>query len=202
MFINDLTSPGEFSEMRFQQKEAFARALEIIPRMLDEFAQVFGRKYEMVEAYRCADADAVLVGLGSLTGTAKHAVDEMRSRGEKVGLLKIVSFRPFPAEIIHSILKGKKIAGVIDRSAGLGAQAGPVWMEVRAALPDTRTKIFGYVAGLGGRDIPGKTIERIFHELLKEINSDVQSPRVSWIDTAQDAMDIRISTMNENIEQK
>lgn len=200
MFINDLTSPGEFSEMRFQQKEAFTRALEIIPPRLEEFARVFGRKYEMVEAYRCADADAVLVAIGSMAGAAKYVANELRSRGEKVGVLKIVSFRPFPAEIIRSILKGKKIVGVIDRSAGLGAQAGPVWLEVRAALPDLQTKIFGYVAGLGGRDIPGKTIETIFHELLREIDSDVSSPQFSWIDTAQDAMDIRTLTINETIE--
>lgn len=200
MFINDLTSPGEFSEMRFQQEVAFSRALEIIPAELENFAQVFGRKYEMVEAYRCADANAVLVVMGSMAGTAKHVANEMRSRGEKVGVIKIVSFRPFPVERIRSVLKGKKIAGVIDRSAGLGASGGPVWLEVRSALPGSQTRIFGYVAGLGGRDITGKTIEKIFHELLREANSDVTSPLTPWIDTAEDALDIRTVTINERSE--
>jgi len=188
MFINPLTSPDEFSEMRYQQKVGFDHAMRIIPDVFIDFANLFGRKYELLEAYKCDDADAVLVTLGSMSGTAKHVVNEMRKNGHKVGVVKIVSFRPFPAEQLAAILKGKKSIGVIDRSAGLGAQGGPVWMEVKAAAPERDAQIHTFVAGLGGRDIPEKTIERIFNHLL----GNGGKPERPWIDTRDNAMELRI----------
>lgn len=191
MFVNDLTSPDEFSEMRYQQMVAFRKALEVIPRVLDEYYHVFGRKYEVVDAYRCDDAEVVLVTMGSMSGTAKHVVNEMRKGGSRVGLVKIITFRPFPAEKLMNILRGKKAIGVIDRSAGLGAQGGPLWLEVKAALSDNEVRTYGYVAGLGGRDISEMTIEKIFHELLNVAGSSHSGPIETWIDTDEDAMNIR-----------
>ncbi len=191
MFINDLTSPDEFSEMRYQQMVAFKNALEIIPQVQDDFFRIFGRKYEMLEEYRCRDAEAVLVTMGSMSGTAKHVINKMREEGSKVGVVRIVSFRPFPVERIGSILKGKKVMGVIDRSAGLGAQGGPIWLEVKSAVSDTQAKVYGYVAGLGGRDITEKTIDKIFTELLKGVCCAGAEPDKPWIDTREYAMDVR-----------
>ncbi len=187
MFINDLTAPAEFSEMRYQQVVAFDRALEVVPRVFAEFSRVVGRKYEMVEAHRCEDAEAVLITMGSMSGTCKHVVDEMRSRGKRVGAVKILSFRPFPVAMLAGILKGKKAIGVIDRSAGLGAQGGPLWLEVKSALPGNGAQVCGYVAGLGGRDVTEETIGKIFSGLLGETPEAVKS----WVDTADDAMDKR-----------
>ena len=190
MFVNNLTSPGEFSEMRYQQAMAFKNALEIIPAVQQDFFKTFGREYRLIEAYKCEDAEVVLVTIGSMSGTAKHVVNQLRAGGQKVGVVKITCFRPFPLEILVGILKGKKMVGVIDRSAGLGAEGGPVWLEVKSAA-DKEAKIFDYVAGLGGRDIPETTIKKICSELLQSVNSNRSAPVKPWIDTAENAMAVR-----------
>jgi pyruvate ferredoxin oxidoreductase alpha subunit len=189
MFVNNLTSPDEFSEMRYQQMIAFKNALEVIPEVQEDFFNTFGRKYRVIEAYKCEDTEVVLVTIGSMAGTAKHVVNQLRAEGQKVGVVKITCFRPFPLEILRGILKGKKVIGVIDRSAGLGAEGGPVWLEVKSAV-DKEAKIFDYIAGLGGRDIPETTIEKICAELLQSVNSDRPAPVKPWIDTAEHAMEV------------
>ncbi len=190
MFVNNLTSPDEFSEMRYQQMIAFKNALEIIPEVQEDFFNTFARKYRMIEAYKCEDAEVVLVTIGSMAGTAKHVVNQLRTKGQKVGVVKITCFRPFPLEILRGILTGKKMIGVLDRSAGLGAEGGPVWLEVKSAA-DKDAKVFDYVAGLGGRDIPETTIEKIYTELLQSVSSDRSVPVKPWIDTAENAMEVR-----------
>jgi pyruvate ferredoxin oxidoreductase alpha subunit len=197
MFVNNLTSADEFSEMRYQQMIAFKNALDIIPEVQENFFKTFGRRYRMIEAYKCEDADVVLVTIGSMAGTAKYVVNQLRAEGQKVGVVKITCFRPFPLEILRGILKGKKMIGVIDRSAGLGAEGGPVWLEVKSAA-DKETKVFNYVAGLGGRDIPETTIKKICTELLQGVYSDLSSPVKPWIDTAENAMDVREALVKEH----
>jgi pyruvate ferredoxin oxidoreductase alpha subunit len=191
MFINNLTSPDDFSEMRFQQKAAFDNALEVIPGVWEEFFTAFGRRLKVVEGYKIEDAEIVLVTLGSMSGTAKHVVNVMRQAGHKVGVIKITVFRPFPRQELAAALKGKKTIGVIDRSAGLGAQGGPLWLEVNAAVEDKDTRIYSYVAGLGGRDITEKTIEKIFLQMLENPGIKEDKPLKSWVDTREDAMDTR-----------
>jgi pyruvate/2-oxoacid:ferredoxin oxidoreductase alpha subunit len=198
MFINNLTSPDEFSEMRYQQKIAFKNALKIIPEIQREFSQLFGRKYDMLETYKCEDADVVLVTIGSMSGTAKYVVNKIREEGKKVGVVKITCFRPFPVKEIQKILQGKKTIGVIDRSAGLGAEGGPVWLEVRSALADKEKKVLGYIAGLGGRDINEHTIEKIFVELMQIAKEKKLKPGKAWIDTRENVMDIRMIEQYSN----
>jgi len=192
MFINNLTSPDEFSEMRYQQKEAFKNTLKIVPQIQADFFNSFGRQYRMIESYKCDDTDTVLVTIGSMAGTAKHVTNKLRSQGKKVGVIKITCFRPFPLEPMREALKGKKIVGVIDRSAGLGAEGGPVWLEVKS-MADKDSMLFNYIAGLGGRDIPETTIENIFQELLDAPGSKIATPVKPWIDTKENAMTIRVA---------
>ena len=191
MFINNLTPPEEFSEMRYQQEVAFDNARSVIPLVQQEFFRAFGRKYSPVEDYLCADADALLVTLGSMAGTAKYTADKLRRQGKKVGVVKITSFRPFPTEELRNLTRSKPIIGVLDRSAPAGARGGPVWLEANAALNETNTRVFSYIAGLGGRDITEMTIEKIFMELLNNLDSALSQPADSWIDTGADAMNIR-----------
>jgi len=198
MFINNLTSPDEFTEMRYQQKVAFDNAQAVIPVVQEDFYEQFGRKYQLLESYKCEDADAILVTIGSMSGTAKHVVNRMREQGRKVGVVKIVSFRPFPHERLKEILEGKKVVGVLDRSAGLGAQGGPVWLEVNSAVTPGEKKVYNYVAGLGGRDITAKTIEKIFDQLLQQKDKPgVPEFITPWIDTGQNAMEIRRIRKND-----
>ena len=185
MFINNLTPSVEFTEMRYQQEVAFKAAPLVLTEAMAEFKKAFGREYSLIEAYCCDDAEAAIVTLGSQSGTAKHTVDELRKQGKKVGALKITSFRPFPAEEIKKALANVPVIGVIDRSAGFGAQVGPVATEIRAALEGKAVQ--GFIAGLGGRDVSVSTFEKAYSKLLnREITSGVE-----WLDVRPDALTIR-----------
>jgi pyruvate ferredoxin oxidoreductase alpha subunit len=190
MFINDLTGPDEFTEMRYQQKEGFKKALEVIPAVMKEFEQTFGRKLSMVEEYKSKDADVVLVALGSMCGTIKQVVNNMRAAGKKVGLVRITTFRPFPTDLINTALSGKDVIGVFDRSAGLGSEGGPVWNEARSALLGTDAQVLPFIGGLGGRDVPPATIEKAFNRLLN-IHAGKKSRKDAWIDVKENPMDMR-----------
>lgn len=190
MFINDLTSPDEFTEMRYQQKEGMKKALEVIPVVMKEFEQTFGRKLTMVEEYKTEDADAVIVALGSMCGTIKQVINDMREAGKKVGLVRITAFRPFPAALVKAALAGKKAIGVFDRSAGLGSEGGPVWNEVRSALYGTDRQVLPFIGGLGGRDVPPFIVQKVFDRLL-DVASGKKAEGDTWIDIKGDPMNMR-----------
>lgn len=190
MFLSDLTGPEEYTEMRYQQKLSMDNVFKVMNEVLVEFEEKFGRKLEIVEGYKTDDADVVLVALGSMCGTAKYVVDNMRAEGKKVGLAKVMMFRPFPVEQLRRILAGKKVIGVFDRSAGLGGQGGPVWSETCAALKDEAVDIRHYVGGLGGRDVTIDNIEKIYNELL-EIKDGKREEHTEWIDLKDNPMEIR-----------
>lgn len=187
MFINNLTPPEEFTEMRYQQEVAFQNALDEIPKIQSEFKDFFGRDYHLVNAYRCEDAQAVIICMGSMCGTVRYVVEKLRDRGLKVGMVKITSFRPFPGDELRKVLLPVPRIGVIDRSAGLGAEEGPLCLETRAAVKGMNCNIANYIAGLGGRDITEKTIENIFQGLLE----DKYECKKNWTDTNPDALEIR-----------
>jgi pyruvate ferredoxin oxidoreductase alpha subunit len=167
MFCCDLTGNEEYTEMKYQQKYAMDHAIEIFEEATMEFEEIFGRKINVVEGYRTADADIVLVALGSMCGTAKYVVDKMREEGKKVGLAEVTVFRPFPVEQLKSVLTDKKAIGVFDRSAGLGSKGGPLWSETSALMIGESSDIRHYIGGLGGRDVTTENIEKIYNELLE-----------------------------------
>jgi pyruvate ferredoxin oxidoreductase alpha subunit len=103
---------------------------------------------------------------GSMTGTVKYVVDEMRKQCKKVGMIKIVVFRPFPYKYVFEALKDKKVIGVFDRNSCLGGQYPPVCTEVMASLYGCKADIRDYVGGVGGRVVNPANIEKIFNELL------------------------------------
>lgn len=185
MFINNLTPTIEYGEMRYQQAVGFKQAPAVLLEAMAEFKNEFGREYSLIESYQCDDAEAVIVTLGSMSGTAKYTVDQLRKKGKKVGILKITSYRPFPAEEIKQALDKAAIVGVMDRSPGFGAQAGPVATEVKAVLGNKPVQ--GFIAGLGGRDISVNVFEQAFQKLLdKEI-----APDANWLDVKENALTLR-----------
>ena len=149
------------------------------------------RRYEMVEAYRCEDADVVLVTMGSMSGTAKHVVNRQREQGVPVGVVKLSAFRPFPALELRKALGAARVIGVLDRSAGLGADMAPVCLEVRSATRDVNVQVVGYVGGLGGRDITETTVQSILGQLLEIGEGRRSRPDSAWIDVRDDALAIR-----------
>lgn len=190
MFCCDLTGPEEFTEMRYQQKVGMDNAHQVVGEVQKEFAERFGRRMFQVEPYMLEDADVAIVALGSMCGTVKYVVNKLRQEGKKVGLLKITMFRPFPAELVRQALKNVPVVGVFDRSSCLGNQHGPLWNEVAGALTRTDVDVRHYIGGLGGRDIPVETVEKMFNELF-EIRAGSRKENTEWIDVKENAMELR-----------
>ncbi|MEO0089264.1 MAG: pyruvate ferredoxin oxidoreductase [candidate division WOR-3 bacterium] len=157
-----LTSPDHYYEIRYKIEEAHKKALKVSEEVDNDFYQIFGRKYGLVEAYHCEDAKLILVTSGTITGTARQVIDEERSKGKRVGLLKIRLFRPSPISQIKEILtKAEKVA-VIDRNISFG-HSGIFCQEIKSILYNEirRPVVFGFVIGLGGRDVIPEDIQEI-----------------------------------------
>jgi pyruvate/2-oxoacid:ferredoxin oxidoreductase alpha subunit len=172
-----LAMPDTYMEFRYKMQKAMEEALEEIEKQGEEFHRIFGRRYGLIEEFMTDDAEIVLVTVGATTSTARFVVKSMREEGKKVGLLKLRVVRPFPFEVLRKALLGKKKVAVVDRNISFGYH-GAFFQEIKSALygfPDA-PKIFGYIAGLGGRDITP--------DLLKEIVEDVEereeAPEIIW----------------------
>lgn len=155
-------------EFRYQQHEAMMNAKKVIKDVDREFGEKFGRYYGgMVEEYRCDDAEAVMVTTGSVTGTSRLVVDQLREKGLKVGLVKLRFYRPFPTEYFKKLKSGVKAVGVIDRNLSFGYE-GAVGSEVKAAMYDPcgSPKVIDFIAGIAGRDIKKEDIEQMYKKLL------------------------------------
>lgn len=157
-----LTTPAVYMEMRLRQQEAMDQTHEVFRQIDEDWGARFGRRYGAVEAYRTEGAEIVLVTSGTVTSTARHVVNECRSRGERIGLLKVKMFRPFPTELLRRSLAGVPKVAVLDRNISPG-HSGIFAEEIRAALYDvtagSRPRIDGYIIGLGGRDVTPAVIE-------------------------------------------
>lgn len=155
-----------YIEHKRGQEQGMRNALRVIEEVSAEFAKKFGRKYDLFESYRLDDAEIVMVAIGSAAGEIKEIVDELRSKGEMVGLLKIRSFRPFPYVQIAEALSCAKIITVLDRSASFGAH-GPLFTEICTAVYNysaSRPLLLSHTYGLGGRELSMQMIEQVFAE--------------------------------------
>ena len=169
-----LFEPADYMETRYSIQEGMDRALELLPEAEGEFEEVFGRKLTArVEAYRCDDAETILVALGSVVGTIKDFVDQRREAGEKLGVLKLVAYRPFPTEDIYRALRGAKQVAVLEKAVSLGGEA-PVLTELRSLFHgrEGRPKISGFVLGLGGRDVRFASLEEVLKKLAGPVTSN------------------------------
>jgi len=155
-----------YFEHKKQQAEAMKAALPVILEVAEEYRKLSGREYQLFEAYRMDDAEYAVVIMGSAAGTTRVVVDELRAAGEKVGLLKLRVFRPFPYKALQQVLGKVKAVAVMDRADSFSGFGGPLFSEIRAGLYDleTRPRISGYIYGLGGRDLGIEEIKRVFNE--------------------------------------
>ncbi|MDR2457281.1 MAG: pyruvate ferredoxin oxidoreductase [Clostridiales Family XIII bacterium] len=156
-----------YMEMKYQQNLAMKEAIDIIKEVSKDFSEKTGRKYELFERYYSDDAELIFIIMSSAAGIVKDAVDILRNKGEKVGLIKIRAFRPFPANELKVALKDKEALIVLDRSESLSSNDGPISNEIKSALYDTKKhpKVLSKFYGLGGRDITVKIVLELFDEL-------------------------------------
>jgi pyruvate/2-oxoacid:ferredoxin oxidoreductase alpha subunit len=128
-------------------------AREVVKEADQEFRELFGRGWGMVEPYKCDDADVILVAMGTLAATFRTVVDLQREKGRRVGLLKVRLFSPFPKAEVAEILGGTRKVAVVERSFSFG-HGGHLATELKAALHDAgaRAPVFEFVMGLGGTD--------------------------------------------------
>jgi len=183
MTIGSFAPPEYIQEVRYQNEQAMQNAKRVIKEVNDEFAAKFGRDYYgLVEEYRCDDADAVVITLGTVTGTAREVVDEMRNEGKKVGLVKLRFFRPFPIEELRKIASHVNAIGVYDRSISFGS-GGPTFIEVRNALYGYDLPVINFLAGLGGRDVVKADVRKMFEKTLKAAEEGRVEKEIVWIGT-------------------
>lgn len=163
-----------YMEAKRNQAEGMRHAEKAVLDVAGEFRALSGREYGLFESYRMEDADRAVVIIGSAAGTAKDAIDRLRGQGEKVGLIKIRLFRPFPAEAIAEALKDVKAIAVMDRAEGYTNHGGPLGADVMAALFRAKSSAhaINIVYGLGGRDVRVEDIERVFADLKRITEED------------------------------
>ncbi len=177
------TSGDLFCEFRYKHALAHYRTRTKMDEIDREFSDLFGRGYGgQIEEYRSEDAETVIVTMGSQTGAVREIVDARRDRGERVGLVKIRLFRPFPGERLAQALKRKRAVGVIDRNVCFGWQSGSVFMETKAALQDLedRIPVAGFIAGIGGTDLSIDMVERAF-DIVHLAADGKPYQKVTWL---------------------
>ena len=162
-------------EHKFQQARAMRKAKEVIREVQKEFYEMTGRQYDLIEEYKMEDAEYAIVVLNSTAGTAKEAVDRLRAKGIKVGLVKPRVYRPFPGEEIANALKNVKAVAIMDKADGLNAVGGPLFTDTSSAMlvnGVTSPKTLSYIYGIGGRDVKVEDIESVYKDLQDVAGQD------------------------------
>ncbi|MGB5103863.1 MAG: transketolase C-terminal domain-containing protein [Steroidobacteraceae bacterium] len=164
--IGAMVGPEAFMEVRYLAHAKQRQALELIPAWADEFRRIFGRDSGgLTHAYRIEDAQTVVVALGSVLGTIKDTVDEMRERGVKIGVLGITCFRPWPMAAVREALAGATRVVVLEKSLAVG-MGGIVANNVAASYAGSPDLVHTVIAGLGGRAITRNSLHEVFAEAV------------------------------------
>ena len=177
--FGQLVPPGAYMKMRHNIAVAMEEALRCHNEIQEEFHVIFQRRYDAVESICCNDAEIILVTSGTITSTCRLVLRSLRDRGEKVGILKMKLFRPFPVTLVRKATSRAKKIAVIDRNFSFGA-SGIFAQELRAALcnvPD-HPPVFGYITGIGGLDTTVELLEEIY---WKTKNTDFPEQESIWM---------------------
>ena len=177
-----LADPDWYMETRYRLEQALQDAKSVIEEVAVEFKKKFGRwAGGLVEKYRLEDAETAVVSMGSVVGTIKDVVDELRDDGKKIGVLKMRTFRPFPKEAIYDALKDVKNIVVMEKDISLGL-GGMLSNELKAVFygQPKQPKVSGFVLGLGGRDVPQESIKRTIEKGVSEVID------TGWVDLREE----------------
>lgn len=163
--IGAMVGPEAYTEVRYLAHHRQMQALELIPQIQKEFAEIFGRDSGgLVRPYRLDDAETIIVSMGSVLGTIKDVVDERRERGEKIGVLGITSFRPFPVDAVREALKNAKRFVNVEKAFSVGI-GGIVSSHCRSAVRGMGIDNYEVIAGLGGRPITKASLDSMLDDL-------------------------------------
>lgn len=187
-----MVGPEAFTEVRYLAHHKQMVALERIPQIAAEFKAVFGRESGgLVRPYRTEDAETIVVAMGSVMGTIKDTVDEMRDAGHKVGALYIGSFRPFPLEQVRDALLGAKRVVVLEKNLAVG-MGGVLASHVRMALRGHHSRVYTLIAGLGGRPITRASLAGFLTNVESEPHYDLH-----FLDLKHEVVEAEIARMGE-----
>jgi len=175
--------PSLFVRYRKGHCQSMQNALKVIVDTHEEWAQKFGRQYApLIEEYRLDDADYAVVTIGGMSGAGKDAVDAAREDGEKVGLIKVKTFRPYPQQAILNAVSNIKAVGVVDRAVSFGWNSGPVFQELTAMLYRLPQRIpaVSFIGGLAGADITIDHFRRVIATTARALDGDVPEEPI-WL---------------------
>jgi pyruvate ferredoxin oxidoreductase alpha subunit len=185
--IGAMVGPDAFTEVRYLAHHHQLEALELIPEQAAQFEQVFGRDSGgLVKSFGAEGAETVVVTMGSVIGTMKPVLEEMRRAGHSIGALTIRSFRPFPREALREVLSDARRVIVVEKSLAVG-MGGILGADVRMALNDRPVRVGSAVAGLGGRPITRENLRRMFE---KAVDDALEEPHFH---------DIRMDVVNREL---
>ncbi|WP_292389164.1 pyruvate synthase subunit PorA [Methanosarcina sp. UBA5] len=169
-------TPDTYEEFRYLHEQAMQKALSKIETTAKEFEEVFGRFHGgLIDGYMLDDAEIIVMSMGSILGTVKDVVDEYRAKGEKIGVLKVRSFRPFPKKQICEAVKNAHAVVVLDKNISIGTNEGALFTETKSCLYNSKVRIpvIGYTVGHGGRDIRVESIAKVIEETKKVAKSEI-----------------------------
>lgn len=191
--IGAMVGPEAFTEVRYLAHHKQLQALDVIPRVQKEFEAVFGRESGgLLHEYRTEDAETIVVCLGSVTGTLRDVIDERREKGEKIGVLSLVAFRPFPTAAVREALKNCERFIVLEKAFSVGI-GGIVSSHIRAAMRGRKFICHELIAGLGGRDITKASL----HDYLDKAIQD-QVADTTFLDLDEDLVNAELSREEQN----
>lgn len=189
--IGAMVGPEAYTEVRYLAHHRQMQALELIPQVQKEFAEIFGRDSGgLVRPYRLDEAETIIVSMGSVLGTIKDVVDERRERGEKIGVLGITSFRPFPIDAVREALKNAKRFVNIEKAFSVGI-GGIVSSHCRSAVRGMGIDNYEVIAGLGGRPITKASL----HSMLNDLEAGTL-PAQTFMDLDHELVDAELAREN------
>lgn len=181
--VGPLDLPTHLFEHKRLQVEALENAKKVFKEISEKYEKISGRKINMIDTYMVEDAETVIIAIGSTAETIEEVIDRRRKNGEKVGVIAIRMFRPFPEEEIISVLKNVKNIAVMDKVMDYSLNGGPLYKEIISTIYDMKEKekdkdrdkniiVSNYIYGIGGRDIGVDDIEGIFDDILDDSNDE------------------------------
>jgi 2-oxoisovalerate ferredoxin oxidoreductase alpha subunit len=172
--FGNIILPAEYEKVRKEMQDAQENAKKLIPKIAKEWKKKVGRFHgDLLEIYKCDNAEFILLSMGAIGAESKVAIDNLQKEGLKVGLARVRSFRPFPKEEIYNLSKKADLI-IIDRNISIGSE-GALFNEVKGSLyGNSDSKVHGFIAGLGGKDVTFGDIEIMCKKALKEKATDHQ----------------------------